>query len=447
MDKSDAIWHMIRYGTHSEQRYFTEHEDCYNVLVFSANLVAFTPGGIASLVVGKVKDKKYIIDPLTHAFAHSPTKIMKETEGGNFEPKASIQSLIQYYGNPIVSKVQARKSVTPSDFSDDAVCREFTHKVLEFQNNVLNDQLKKSDFAKYLEEEQTSPHLLIAPYFYMTSLSYKPWVDLNLKFISLARQIVSAKPLFAELVISQDVLTAQEILKDIVSRYGDSDCDGIFIWVDGFAEQTASKEMLNNFNSLLKGLTQKGKKIYNLYSGYYSILCCAKGLLSGVCHGLQYGEDREVVPVGGGIPRAKFYLPGVHSRLRYGDVAYSIRVNNWNTVQKYQENICNCKVCKENIREDVFRNFARFGTEKRIIARSQIGNERTLSFATQESKDLCTRHYLEIKKKEFDDIQTQEFTTLLRDLVDNHKRFEDSLGIETVGHLNIWADVLRSIGA
>ena len=440
MENNEEFRHILRYGTHAEQSYFLgRFESHYDLIMFNAHIVAYTPAGIAAFLVGKTKGKKYIIDPITHAFAHSPSKIKVEKEDGTLELKASLKSLIHHFGDPVIKKA-GKKSIIPDDFRDESITKDFTLKVLDFQENILNRCIQESEYSKYLEQTSVHPEVLIPPYFYMTAVSYKDWLPINKIFIQIAKEEKPAQKIFGEIVISQDMLPNRTILDNLISNYKDSGCDGIFIWIDGFSELTASKEDLDGFQYLLSGLANN-IPIYNLYGSYYSIMLCKKGSLSGMCHGLHYGEDREVTPVGGGIPRAKFYLPGVHSRLRYGEVAHSIFENKWVSVSDYRKHICWCETCQEVI-EDKVENFKKYGIEIRKITRSRSGQEMAFMILSSESKDRCIRHYLDNKKKEFEEIDLRNMTELKDDLIENFEKFKETLGIENVGHLKIWYDTL-----
>ena len=441
MMNNKEFWHMLRYGTHAEQKYYLgRFQSHYDILMFNAHIVAYTPGGIAAFIVEKIKGKKYIIDPITHAFAHSPGKIMIEKEDGPPELKASLKSLIEYFGDPVASKA-GKKSITPDDFSDQSLTKAFTLRVLNFQENIVNQCIQESEYSKYLDKTLVYPEVLIPPYFYMTSVSYEDWLPKNKNFIEIAKREKPSRKIFGEVVISQDMLTAKKILDDLASNYKDIGCDGIFIWVDGFSEHTASKEALCNLKYLVEHFADNKIPAYNLYGGYYSVLLCKEGLLSGVCHGIHYGEEREVIPVGGGIPRAKFYLPGVHSRLRYADIAFSINANNWWSITEYKKHICWCKTCQEVI-DDTIDNFKKYGKEIRKVTRSRSGHELTFMIPSGESKELCIGHYLDNKKKEFEDINLKSKEELKKDLIENFGKFKDTLGIETVGHLKIWHDTI-----
>ena len=122
--------------------------------------------------------------------------------------------------------------------------------------------------------------------------------------------------------MSRDLLAFGD-LENIAGKYGSLPAAGILLWVDELDESSVGKQLLKRFTELIRGLKNRGKQVYNLYGGYFSVLLgrADGGMLDGVCHGPEYGESRSVVPVGGGFPVARFYYPEVHTRVRYADAA------------------------------------------------------------------------------------------------------------------------------
>ena len=85
----DDNLHLIRYGTHAEQKYLiNEFLDCYDILIVNANMAAFSSSGIASFISEKAKNKNFIIDPLTHGFQES----IGHLQNSDGEIKSSIKS-------------------------------------------------------------------------------------------------------------------------------------------------------------------------------------------------------------------------------------------------------------------------------------------------------------------------------------------------------------------
>lgn len=172
-------------------------------------------------------------------------------------------------------------------------------------------------------EERLKPKFLIPPYFYLTAddVAFEEWLDLNLEFLNEAIELAQTTfyncPVFGQLVINKEILCNKFLIDKIASRYSHSACNGITIWIDDFSEHTASKLELDGFICLLEKL--KGNPVYNMYGGYLSILLTHKDicLLSAVSHGLEYGENRKVYPVGGGVPVSKYYFFPLHQRLGF----------------------------------------------------------------------------------------------------------------------------------
>ena len=174
-----------------------------------------------------------------------------------------------------------------------------------------------------LSPEDLKPYAVISPYFYMTETSINRWLDVNVMAAKLASNYKNSCKLFVELVISQGILLSEKMCDDIIKGFSETELDGFIIWVDDLDEHKAGGAELKGLIYLAKGLRNRGNnEVINLHGGYFSIL--AAGTLgdssfSGVAHGPEFGEHRPVVPVGGGIPIARYYVPKLHERVKYRD--------------------------------------------------------------------------------------------------------------------------------
>lgn len=442
--------HWIRYGIPKDQKYIVEYRDYLDGIVINANMVVHMGNAIAGFLAERTTGKPFFIDPLTHAFQHK-LDVDPETEKSTIKP--SLKKLRDLYGEPIetVLNDDNPRSVTPDDFSGDKA-KAFCKRVMEFQKRHLNEMLKSRESYEYLKfpkEEKSvilEPIFLVAPYFYMSSLTFDDWLLLNLKFIELAKE--SAKKnfpndsIFAEIVIGKEVLNDAERRTDLVRKYTAVNPDGYLIWIDDFDTTQIGKKLLGNFVNLIKGLRTQGNPVINLYGGYFSVLLTKlKDGLTGVVHGPEYGESRSVVPVGGGMPLAKYYFFPLHKRMSHGEVA-NILVNKniikKNDVKWFYDKVCSCKICKETLKKDM-NNFKSFGLSKLVRLRPTI----VRYYPLEETKDRCLRHYLEVKAKEFEETKQNLLRDTLKKIGDAFKEYEGLLGLEDTVYLRLWKDLLK----
>ncbi|MBW3568586.1 hypothetical protein KY385_00440 [Candidatus Parcubacteria bacterium] len=437
-----SVTHYLRFGTHAESKYFLGNgKDMYDSIIFNGNMVAYTQSAIAAFIIN-THEKGFLIDPQTHAFQHDLSYLKSKNSKGEEKIKQSIQQLADMLGNPVLSKLESSLPVTPSDFGEQPVIDAFAEKVIKFQSNII-DTVKEQDDWKYLKfklkdqkSSEPAPSGLIAPYFYMSEVSYDRWLDINVKLINASIAHSGESELMAQLVIAKDVLTSPEDpISKIIEEYGNSEAKAVLIWVDQFNTVNASKTELAAFRRLAEGLKSKGKRVIDLYGGYFSVLLSKKEILDGVCHGLEYGESRAVKPVGGGIPMAKYYFYPLHYRMRFTDFLTVHKAMGWGVSKKsFNSKVCSCENCEDG-------DIQKFGitTPVRIKRKSGIV---TLNYPTQETKDRSLIHYLNCKRREFKTVQSKSIDELKKELIDSINTYENVLGIESVSHLNRWNDTL-----
>ncbi|HSE61133.1 MAG TPA: hypothetical protein VLA88_02465 [Candidatus Saccharimonadales bacterium] len=414
----------------------------YDSIIFNGNMVAYTQAAIAAFII-TTHEKAFLIDPQTHAFQHDTSYLMSKNSKGEQKVKTSIQKLADALGEPVASKLALGLPVVPEDFKEQIVVDAFAKNVIGFQRNII-DAIKEQDDWKYLEFKlkdqdlgEPVPAGLIAPYFYMSEMSYARWLDTNYKLINAAATQAGGIELIAQLVISKDILGSDEALGKIIESYGNSEAGTIALWVDMFNTVEASKADLQGFKKLAEGLKAKGKKVVDLYGGYFSILLCKKGILDGVCNGLEYGESRAVIPVGGGIPMAKYYFYPLHYRMRFTDLITVHRAMGWNEKPDgFKDGVCSCEKCADG-------DIEKYGITTPVRIKRKAGVV-TLNYPTPETKERSLLHYLNCKKREFDTVQSKDLDSLLQEMTDSVKTYEPVLGIDTVSHLRRWVDVLSS---
>lgn len=432
-DGRDLV-HLMRLGTHAEQKYFIRQPDLpdwYDILVLNANIVDYFAKGTASLLAGPLFGRKYFIDPLTHSFGHNPVFLMSKGE-----IKKSIQSIADRFGSPVRDGINQARALTAADFSDGNVVKEFTLRVLEFQINRLSEALE--DDAKYLEESVIpEPILLIPPYFYMDISNYNEWLPRNINFIKTAKAAMPEKDIFGELVVDRGVLEDPDLWQSIADTYiATEELDGLIIWISDFSEHEASSSQLLNLRLFIERLSTCGKPIYNLFGGYYSLLLHHFGL-SGVCHGPGYGENRDVVPVGGGIPKPKYYLTPVHQRLLHSEVQLLIDQGAWPSIEAFQEEVCNGPFCKTILAGDL-GNFYLYG---RVEPRQRVDGS-FYNVPLPETIEAMNFHYLEAKAIEFSNVTSLAIEVLIEQLRDAYEKYRKLMPPSELRYLVFWANVL-----
>ncbi len=449
--------HWVRYGIAGDQKYLLDPFDgTYDQLVVNANMVVNMPSAMSNFLSQQAR-KPFVIDPQTHVFQHEVDNLLSTSKRSEGMLKRSWERLINKYGEPLSSLFLSpnASSLSPEDLQDDILLGEFCERVLTFQKDEITREIEEGPDKEYLQflAEETGedlakypPSMLVAPYFYLSGSLLDDWLQLNARCLAASRELLCAKrldiPLAAQLVLAKDVLADDQLLSEIVRTLRGCSPDIFLIWLDDFAEQAASRQQLTDFISFVETLGEGGTPVVNLYGGFFSVAQARagrlRGKLQGVCHGLEYGESKPVIPVSGGVPVAKFYLRQLHHRLPTR-VAYRAinELGGFASSAAFREVVCECCTCDELIVSEPIEEFRRYARTK-PYSFWRSGRRVTLEFPTAEAADNCTRHYMWRKQREYcDALEANELTAQLSEA---YQRLHRALGADYSGHARVWAD-------
>jgi len=440
-----SIDHWMMFGTFGQQRYFVyPRADTYRGVIINANMAAHAPAGLAGFLMEKTGGLDYIIDPLTHAFQHDPSAIQNDAG----ELKTSFRTIADAYGAPL-EDCAGKRPVLPRDLQDEIVLKKCVQRCLEFQKTRLADAMANTDAMKYLDQssDDLAPNALVAPYFFMTETTLKRWLPICSRAAALGVESAPNARVFSAVVVSQGVVASSEARDQIAAEFEDIDVAGFLLWVDDLDEQTAGMDELKGLVDLARGLRgKKEREVINLHGGYFSVLAAGvlgDSAMSGVTHAPEFGEYRSVVPVGGGIPIARYYIPHLHARVRYRDALRLLNAKGWlDDAADFHRNVCDCQECVSTIEGNI-GNFKSFGVGNVKPIRRGSGIIR-IEYPTEETKKRCLRHYLQRKAIEYQFSATASAQQIREDLHRGVSEFEEVAGLEQVAHLDLWDDVLSS---
>lgn len=445
MAKKKAIAgpHLVRYGIAGDQKFLVgDLLNTYDELVINARMVAHMAAGLALFMSQRAHNKPYFIDPETHIFQHGMDYLLSTSEEGEAKIKRSVKHLVEWYGNPIASTVRKKQRILPENFSDALKRRDFCQRVIDFQLKVINDRVKDSENVEYYEflkekgvakSSSFTPTLVVAPYFCMDGNTFDSWIDVNIKCADDSKKIADELgfPIAIEIVITQSVLFDSKKVKTLIDKYTKLNPAVFLVWVDAFSEHEVSEGLLDAFVSMMNDLKVSGSQVVNLYGSYFSVMLLHRGILDGVTHGLEYGEERPLVPVGGGIPTAKFYLPVLHLRLRGDEAFYAVQaLGGFKSVADFHRLVCDCPQCKKAISNAPEKDFGAYLKTKRV-------NTRDIPYP--ETKENSVRHYMFTKQKEYTD---KNIDKILGQLSDAKRQLRKYVGSENTDHCEKWANVI-----
>lgn len=426
--------YLLRMGSHAERFYFEWASPLYDALIINANLVEATPAASLSLIEA-LNDKPYVIDPVSHAFALPPgylqsTKINRRTQEKTVSTKRTFQKLAERYGEPFTSAAGVQP-LTPDAFLGASTRQNAVEKILTYQKDRLVEEQPQSGPLR-LPSGDIQPKVLITPYFFIDQAA--TWHSTNINMINDAVALEMGLPIYAVVLIDRAILQDLSTLTTIAKDYCDTQVDGYFIWVSDQIEHAMGIQEVKGFIQFIKMLCSAGRPIYNMYGGYLSALLSVLGM-TGFCHGVGYGEHRNVVPVlGGGVPPAKYYLPPLHQIFVFTDAQTILATL---STEEYYNDICNCPVCQSKIENDFQSNFQKYG-EMEFKGLGKRGQE--IYIQSSNSVQICRGHYLATRFIEIQRVRRSSPESLISQLHEAEQKYRHPSGFPHTGYLHAWAE-------
>ncbi len=412
---------VLRIGSHAEKSYFEKLAGQLDAIMFGGNLLEIAPTATASLLVllrkrrGSRGSIPFYLDPMTYCFgayidpetgkkrvdlhALKSTRKDRKTKKVFTAVKDSYESLGRQLGPVFEAAV-----------NNGLVCNAIDPKLLplverdEFCNGVISYQLNriKQIIAQEIPDDDKvmkaafngidKPSAVFAPYFFV----HDKWADDGLKTsIDLATRAARLKPsapVHAVVCASHSILSNAAHVKYLIDELPKTNVTGVWLWFDGFDELKAPLDRLVGFRNIVRGLKDK-MEIYNLHGGYFSLMLAHDGL-TGISHGVGYGEQKPVPQViGAAAPTVRYYLPPISKRVGVPDIQRSFEDMGIATPADFFDKVCDCRICEGVIGSDIAR-FASFGEMHRANPAAQRDSQ------TPAAAKMCRFHFLINRLKE-----------------------------------------------
>ncbi len=472
MPNNNSIY-LIRIGSNSEKEYVKKTISLFSGLVARANLFESSPGMLSSMflsISSPPLNKKYIIDPATYVFAIDPNhegsirnwqKINKDNvskklvedlrlsdtseikddwirEIENPKPtqknkveirgiKKAYRKLADLFFPEEISNFIGRRAIVPSDINQTCISY-LVEKTILYQINAISSSKYSIDKYSDFKNEIPEPSFILSPYF---NIINNEWFEIMKKVWKIFDSTNNDK---SALVVHVDISFLNLNLDEIIQTLSSLKTETIFLWINKFNEDTAQLNYISNFIFFIRNLTERGKKIINLYAGGLSPLLIPYGL-AGMVNGPGYGMDKDSEPVIGGIPTAQFYIPTLHRRLPVGESFDLIQTNALGQDKvRFHKEICNCPICKSGIDKGV-RDLIFFYGELGEPQKGKDGLYRR--FPTTEALERCKFHFIFSRLLEFR-------WALYASQEDVIRRLDNEISLWKHGeeHLTIWRSLL-----
>ncbi|KIL74732.1 hypothetical protein SD78_1801 [Bacillus badius] len=339
---------------------------------------SFTVNNRMAVQRGVEKYKKpFLIDPETYryflAFKHHYKGTKKNRKIRSWLSKMSVHFPEEIKNN------FGKKAAKVENF--DAL------QMLEFcQSNI---ELQTS-----LEHKDGSPLLpigIVAPYLRISAEKINSNLLFQTQVISTTSKInKSDLPVIGVFYISRDILSRENLLKQVTQSIRELDCESIAVWVDNFNEVDATEEELTNLRTFYSNISAD-KHILSMYGGVAQIMMMYNGLDS-ITHGVHYQMHKDGL-ANGGTPAYYFYVPNFRQRIRTIEASAIIRRQNF-LREEYLKKCCDCPSCQENISmQPAERIFSLEGNESYIV--------KTLTGHFAYNKKLEINNVLDLSKEDY----------------------------------------------
>jgi len=257
-----------------------------------------------------------------------------------------------------------------------------TRSVLHFQETFAQKSTQKIE--KYLkligqtgtEGDLDTPTWLVPPYFYDPDIRGTSYIaSLEIARIAAETHGEHVHPVVCVLKSALDSTDGVDRLVDDYAPFAQT-----LLFFSRFDEFAASEPQLRGFLRTARGLSQRGRRAFTLFGGYFSILAHYAGL-EGLSHGIGYGESRDALSPESGPPPKRFYIPALHRFFSIAD-ALTLIAQDRKGRKLFQ---CACGACEEAIsggrgsldrrtRDDSFHHFL-------LVRHDELGNVQGLPLA------------------------------------------------------------------
>lgn len=442
---------IIRIGTHAEKEYLLKMMPFLDGVIIGANLIEATPGATASLLVklsGKKSNKPYYIDPMTYAFGpyidrdsgrrrldldwiKSEQKIKKKPVRAI---KRSYKKLAEQFGGPFEQAISAGKAITAEIFSDNAVLNKTCESVVNYQLRRIAAEFQNDpEFADYADLVP-EPASVFAPYFYIDPARGTDGLDLMFKLTQATVGFVGSQA-SAVVCADESLLGDAAFVNRLKRDLPKTKVQGVWLWFSRFYEEDCDSKKLIAYKTLIEELSDY-MRVYSLHGGYFSLALSRRGL-TGISHGVGYGEQKDVMPViGQSTPTVRYYLPGLHRRLGVPDIQRCFDALGVRTTADFYKKICDCVVCKGVVSKDISQ-FRAFGDMHRSTPQSKRLAQ------TPAAAKRCRFHFLMNRIKERDWLKRASLTEVIQKLDSSKATLGKLTPIRSsVKHLDNWREAL-----
>lgn len=404
--------HFLAYGN-SDQVSFRDSEvrASFDYMSVPGTIAAYYEDATAAFVLSSNLD--YSIDPRTPLF-----------QEGLPAPRASHFTLATWLGESVSTHLQRHPEGAefPASFYTPGVVEEMVESLLGKQLNYSGRApavAKKMDRYRQLLLKASGrsttgpaaavrgPSFALSPYFAVRDVASDPWWAVNQSVLEVCARRADANRISPVVAVAHPGLLGRAL--DAMPA-GLSDTQ--FFWITDFDERRTNDQALRNLWLTVRNQSQRGRRLVNMYGGFFSI-CMQHAGLWGFNNGLGYSESRawpQLTSTGAAPPR--YYIKRLH--------AFAAPASAQLLMEADSSFACDCSACRDTAPVDM-------------------------------SYHMLKRHFALARRWELELVDRRtvpELADLLQaagaDLRRAKALLPGSLGLKAA-HLDTWAQVLRSV--
>lgn len=445
---------MLRLGSHSEKEYVEKTVNQFDGVIVGANLLEASPGATASLLLKLSNQSKrpYFVDPMTYAFGAyidpdtgkvrsdldwiKSDQKLKGGKKGEIKRlfKSSYRKLAEEFGSPFTDALGRNSAVGSADFPNDPALREVCSRVLDYQAGRLRRVFDEDPETAAFAPDLPAPAALFAPYFYIEKSQATSWIELNRRLHLAATDVRKDIPVHVILCSHKGLLTDEKLAPVVIQNLLACHPAGVWLWFSRFDEHGASRKELAALRSWVEQLAPQ-TKVYNMHGGFFSLALSRVGM-SGIAHGVGYGEQKDVVPViGQSTPTIQYYVRSLHDKSSVVQITRSFSALGINDPDEFYNKVCDCVICQGIIGKNL-KGFAQFGEIHRSTPTAKRMSQ------TPEAAKRCRFHFLLNRLRERDYVNKLDLPSIIKDLNSSATEWSKTPLTADALHLTNWATML-----
>ncbi|MGD0018253.1 MAG: hypothetical protein ABSD62_03285 [Candidatus Limnocylindrales bacterium] len=426
--------HIVRMGTHAEKEYLAKAPSLFDGLLFNANLVEASKG--ATAVFATTQRSPFSIDPVTYSFALDPRYLLAASKKKGLAVKSTFAALADAFALP--KGFLGTRPLSPADLRD-PILGSVVGRVIAYQRDVLADTLSE-DEAFLLGDLDARvaaalPEWTFAPYF--INDYRQDWLSVNVRALEFAEE--EPGPDVAGILAYDTRRADHEYLLSTALAYGGDHPRTMFVWASNLDEHRSDMTQLKDYAGIVRQLASQGHRPIAAYGGFFGMLLSFRGM-TGIAHGVGYGDRRDLEPVvGGGLPPATFYVRAVRDAVSVGDLTFLAADLSEGDFRHW---ICDCTICDGLLSRGGVAGLIAALTETDDHV-SEKGN--LVSVATPQVYQLTRFHYLLNRSEEVRWIRSSDLEEIAAELRAGQGWASERLGNAAVGHIERWLDIVNEV--